>query len=183
MREDMPDVDDLPAVLDHRDQPVLVAADVEHRESIHGIGMRKVGAEIGQMVPRGSFGNAVPVQQRLQRIRVRLRELVDRRLADDAHHLKVTKTVTAAQVQLPGGSDTEEVSASHGTRASPRADFQQVCLKGADLTGTNLEGINLSGAILSGQNLSKLTNSTPAEPTCAEPISAESTSADRTSAD
>ena len=102
MREDMPDVDDLPAVLDHRDQPVPVAADVEHRESIHGIGMRKVGADIGQMSPCGPLGYAMPVQQRLQRVFVRLRELVDRRLADDPHHLKVTKTVTAAQGQFPG---------------------------------------------------------------------------------
>lgn len=94
MREDMPDVDDLPAVFDHRDQPVLVAADVEHRESIHGIGMRKINADIGQMFPRGAFGYAVQVQKRLQCVLVRLREFVDRRLADNSHCLKVTKTVT-----------------------------------------------------------------------------------------
>ena len=97
MREDVPDVDDLPSVLDHRDQPILVAADVEHRESIHGIAVREVGADIGQMPPSGSLGYAVPVQQRLQRVLVRLAEFGDRRLTDDPHRLKVTKTVTAVQ--------------------------------------------------------------------------------------
>lgn len=100
----MPDVDDLPAVLDHQDQPVLVPTNVEHRESIRGIGMREVGADIGQMSPCGSFGYAMPVQQRFQRVPVRLAELVDGRLTDDPHCLEVTKTVTAVQEQIAGGS-------------------------------------------------------------------------------
>lgn len=104
MREDMPDIDDLPSVLDHRNQPVLVAADVEHSEGIHGIGVRKVGADIGQMSPSGSLGYAMAVQQRLQRVLVRLRELVDRRVANDSHYLKVTKTVTSAQGQTSASS-------------------------------------------------------------------------------
>jgi hypothetical protein len=31
MREDVADVNDPPSVLDHRDEPVLVSADVENR--------------------------------------------------------------------------------------------------------------------------------------------------------
>jgi hypothetical protein len=34
-RENVPDADDLPSVLDRRDGPVFVAADVEHRESAY----------------------------------------------------------------------------------------------------------------------------------------------------
>ena len=100
MREDVPDVDDLPSVLDHRDEPVLVSADVEHRESAHSIGMRKVGADIGHMFPYGPLGHAVPIQQRLQRVLMCLAELGDRSFADDPHRLKVTKTVTAVQEEV-----------------------------------------------------------------------------------
>lgn len=47
VRQDMTDVDDVPAVLDDRDQPVLVSTDVEHRERIRGIAVRKFCADIG----------------------------------------------------------------------------------------------------------------------------------------
>lgn len=97
MREGVPDVDDLPSVLDHRDEPILVSADVEHRENAHSIGVRKVGSDIGQMSPCGSLGYNVPIQQRLQRIFVCLAEFGDRSLTDDPHRLKVTKMVTAVQ--------------------------------------------------------------------------------------
>ena len=62
MREDVADVNDPPSVLDRRDEPVPVSADVENREDVHCIGVRKVGADIHQMSPGGSPGYAVPVQ-------------------------------------------------------------------------------------------------------------------------
>ena len=97
MREDVPDIDDPPSVLDRRDEPILVSPDVEHRESIHSIGVRKVGTDIGQMSPCGSLGYAVPMQQRLQRALVGIAEFGDRSLTDDSHRPKVTKTVTSVQ--------------------------------------------------------------------------------------
>jgi hypothetical protein len=35
MREDVADVNDPPSVPDHRDEPVLISADVENRENVH----------------------------------------------------------------------------------------------------------------------------------------------------
>jgi hypothetical protein len=87
MREDVADVNDPPSVLDHRDEPVLVSADVENRENIHCIGVRKVGADIDQMFPGGSLGYAVPVQQRFHRVLVRIAEFGDCRFTDDPHAL------------------------------------------------------------------------------------------------
>ena len=70
MREDVPDIDDPPLVLDYRDEPIFVASNVERRESTYGVGVRKVGTDIGQMAPYGSLGYAVPMQQRLERVMV-----------------------------------------------------------------------------------------------------------------
>src|SRR5579863_1130658 len=99
MREDVPDVDALPSVLDHRDERVLVSADVEHRESAHSIGIRKAGTDSCQMPPCSSLGYAVPIQQRLQRVLMCLAEFGDRSLTDHPHPLKVTKTVTRHRTQ------------------------------------------------------------------------------------
>src|SRR5579863_316112 len=110
MREDVPDVDDLPSVLDRRDEPILISADVEYRERARCIGVRKVGTDIGQMSPCGSLGYAVPMQQRLQRVLVRLAKFGDRHLTDDPHRLKVTKTVTISQ---------REVVSAVGGRSEP----------------------------------------------------------------
>lgn len=101
MREDVADVDDLPSILDHRDKPALVSAGIEHRENVHGAGVRKIGADIDQAPPGGSRGYTVPVQQRLQRVLVRLAEFGDCRLTNDPHPLKVTKTVTARAREHP----------------------------------------------------------------------------------
>ena len=68
MREDVPDIDDLPSVLEYRDEPIFVASNVEHRESSYRVGVRKVGTDIGQMSPYGSLGYAVPMQKRFQRV-------------------------------------------------------------------------------------------------------------------
>ena len=87
MHEDVADVNDPPPVLHHRDEPVLVSADVENRENIHCIGVRKVGADIDQMSPGGPLGYAVPVQQRFHGVFVRFAEFVDCRFADDPHVL------------------------------------------------------------------------------------------------
>jgi hypothetical protein len=47
MREDVPYIDNVPSVLVHRDQPVLVSPDIEHRENAHCVGVGKVGTDIG----------------------------------------------------------------------------------------------------------------------------------------
>ena len=97
MREDVPDIDDLPSVLEYRDEPIFVASNVEHRESTYRVGVRKVGTDIGQMSPYGSLGYAVPMQKRFQRVMVCFAEFGNSSLTDDPHCLKVTKTVTAVQ--------------------------------------------------------------------------------------
>jgi len=103
MCEYVADIDDLPSILDHRDQPVFVAANVEDREPIHGVGVRKIRTDIDQMFPGGSFRYAVPVQQGFDRIFVHLNELRDRCFTDDPHYSNVTKTVTTAQ-DLPAAA-------------------------------------------------------------------------------
>ena len=70
MREDVPDIDDLPSVLEYRDEPIFVASNVEHRESTYRVGVRKVGADIGQMSPSGSLGYPGPMQKRFQCVMV-----------------------------------------------------------------------------------------------------------------
>ena len=42
MCEDVPDIDDLPMVLEYRDEPIFVASNVEHSESTYRVGVRKV---------------------------------------------------------------------------------------------------------------------------------------------
>jgi hypothetical protein len=102
VREDVAEVDDPPPVLNHRNEPVLVAADVEHRENTDWIGVRKIGPDIDQMSPGGSLGYAMPVQQRFQRVLVLSSEFGDGRLANYPHGLQVTKTVTTAQAHKLG---------------------------------------------------------------------------------
>ena len=100
MCEDVPDIDDLPLVLEYRDEPIFVASHVEHSEITYRVGVRKVDTNIGQMSPNGSLGYAVPMQQRFQSVRLSLAAFGDRRFTDDPHYLKVTKTVTTVQQQL-----------------------------------------------------------------------------------
>jgi hypothetical protein len=83
----MPDVDDLPPVLDERNQPVLIAADVKYREITDSIGVREVSADIGQMIPCRPPGDSVPVKQRRQCIVVPFAEFDDCCLADDPHYV------------------------------------------------------------------------------------------------
>ena len=85
MREDVADVDDSPSVLDRRDEPELISADVKNRENVRCIWVRKVGAHSDQMPPGSSLGYAVPVQQRLHRVSVRFAEFSDCRFTDDPH--------------------------------------------------------------------------------------------------
>jgi hypothetical protein len=87
--EDVPDIDDLPSVLDRGDQPIGISFDIEHRESSYCIRVRKVSANIRQVSPGGSLGDAVPMQQSLQRILVDRTEFRDRGLADDPHNSKL----------------------------------------------------------------------------------------------
>ena len=42
MRENVANIDHLPAVLDYRDDPVLVAADIQHGENVHRIGVPEI---------------------------------------------------------------------------------------------------------------------------------------------
>ncbi len=102
MRQDVPDVDHLPAVFDRGDKPVLVAPDIEHRERTHHVRVRKIFARLHQTLPSSPLGNPVPVHERLQRSAVCPGKLGDRRLADDPHSPKVTKMVTGYQAARQG---------------------------------------------------------------------------------
>src|ERR1017187_10566805 len=85
MREDVANIDHLPAVLDHRDEPVFVAADIENGKDAYRIGMPEIFAHIHETLPRGALGDQIPMHQRLQGVFVNSCELGNGRLADDPH--------------------------------------------------------------------------------------------------
>jgi hypothetical protein len=98
MREDMPNIDYLPAVLDYGDEPVFVAADIEYGKKLHRIGVPEIFAHLNETLPPGALGDQVPMHQGLQSVFVISCELANGRLADDPHIPKVTKMVTLGQV-------------------------------------------------------------------------------------
>jgi len=63
VREDLPDVDNVPSVFNSGDQAVFVARDVENRKALYAIGMWEILAYIDQIRPGGAFGQMVPVKQ------------------------------------------------------------------------------------------------------------------------
>jgi hypothetical protein len=83
MGENVADVDYLPVIADHGNEPVFVASDVEHRERLHEIGMREVPPHVGQAPPTSSLGHVIPVQQRLQAIGMLFGKFPNDRLTDD----------------------------------------------------------------------------------------------------
>jgi hypothetical protein len=91
MREDMPKVDDLPSIFDDRDKPILVAGDVKHRENSDRIRMPKILARFRRIRPSGALRYQVPVQQRLQGVRVAFGELGDSGFTDDPQMIRLPK--------------------------------------------------------------------------------------------
>jgi hypothetical protein len=91
MCEDVADIDDLTSILNHRDEPALISADVENRENIHHVGVRKIRADVGDVSPCSALGYAEPQQERFHGILMRAAEFGDRRLADDPDVLKLPK--------------------------------------------------------------------------------------------
>ena len=60
----MPDINPLAIVVDHRDQPVLVPADVEHHELVNLIDLlAEHRANVIETVPFGMFGGLMPRSQ------------------------------------------------------------------------------------------------------------------------
>jgi hypothetical protein len=68
MSEDVQDEHTFRFVIDPRDQPVVVAMDVEHSPAAHDVRVREVTSYIGQRAPGRSPGDPLPVHQRDQRI-------------------------------------------------------------------------------------------------------------------
>jgi len=85
VRENVPDIDDLPPVFDYRDEPILVSTDIKHGEVIHSVSVREVLSNVRQMPPGGAFRDHIPVQQRFESASVPRAEFRNRRLADDPH--------------------------------------------------------------------------------------------------
>jgi hypothetical protein len=85
LREDVANIDRLPAVLNHRDEPVFVAADIEYRKKVHRIGVPEIFAHVHETLPPGALGDQIPVHQGLQGVFVNSCELGNGRLADDPH--------------------------------------------------------------------------------------------------
>jgi hypothetical protein len=85
MREDVQNEHAPGPVIDSRDQPIVVAMDIEHSSSAHDVRMREVSPYIGQRPPVCSSGDPIPVHQRDQRIPMPFGKLEDGWLADDAH--------------------------------------------------------------------------------------------------
>jgi hypothetical protein len=91
VREDIPNVNYLPAVFDHGDEPVLVAADSEYGEQSRCVGVPKVFSGILKAGPGCTLGDEIPMHQRLQSVLVHSRELGYCRFADDPHFCKSPK--------------------------------------------------------------------------------------------
>jgi hypothetical protein len=85
VRENVPDIDDLPPVFDYRDEPILVSTDIKHGEVIHSVSVREVLSNVRQMPPGGAFRDHIPVQKRFESTPVPRAEFRNRRLADDPH--------------------------------------------------------------------------------------------------
>ena len=85
MREDAQDEDPAGAVVNSRDQAILVAFDVKHRSSADDVRMAKIASDVGQALPLGSLRDSVPVHQRNVGVGVLPGEIKDRSLADHPH--------------------------------------------------------------------------------------------------
>lgn len=77
MRQDVPDVQLLPIVMNGSDQPELVSPDVEDRKLIDLISRRKGPPQVDEGRIVGLTHNREPVLQRNSRVRVGLREVFE----------------------------------------------------------------------------------------------------------
>ena len=66
MRKNVPDVHDLPTILDDCDEPVFVATDVEHGEHSDQIRVREVLMHIREIFPLGASRHQVLMHQGFQ---------------------------------------------------------------------------------------------------------------------
>jgi hypothetical protein len=89
MREDFPDIDYLPTIFDHGNQPVFVACNVEHRQDSDRVCVREVEFDFGDIFPGRTLGDPIPVHQGLDGFRPLRHELRNRGLADDPHIMKL----------------------------------------------------------------------------------------------
>ena len=60
MGEDVKNEDAFGPVVDTRDQPIVVAVNIEHGSSPHDVGMREVAPRFRQRAPIRSLGDTVP---------------------------------------------------------------------------------------------------------------------------
>jgi hypothetical protein len=85
VRQDVPDVQLLPIVMNGRDQPELVSPDVEDRKLIYLISRRKGHPQFDEGRIVGLTHNHEPVLQRNSRVRMGLREVFEALSRDDMH--------------------------------------------------------------------------------------------------
>jgi hypothetical protein len=78
-------------VVHSRDQPIVVAMNIEHGPSTHDVRMREVTPYIGQRAPVRSPGDPIPVHERDQRIAVPLRKFENGWFADHPHAISLQK--------------------------------------------------------------------------------------------
>src|SRR5438552_17841652 len=82
MREDVLDIDNLPAIVNERDQTILVSAYVEHRQVTYEIRRPDGRLQLAGVAPHGSFNRIRPVFQPVNGLREPLAEIPNPPLAD-----------------------------------------------------------------------------------------------------
>jgi hypothetical protein len=90
MSQDETHEQNLVRVIDSRNQPVLIAADVEDSAIPDRISVREVLARFRQVLPPRGFGDSPPVFERSLRVGMFLPELPQGSFADDMHLVSST---------------------------------------------------------------------------------------------
>jgi len=85
VRQNVPDVQLLPVVMNGCDQPELVSPDIEDRKPIYLIRRRKGFPQVDEGRIVGLTHNREPVLQRHSRVRMGMREVVEALPRDNMH--------------------------------------------------------------------------------------------------
>ena len=83
----------VPVVVDRSDQAVLVASDIEHRQTVHVVGTGKRRSQVVEICEALAFHRAIPRLQRTFSVWMCRPEVDKGRLGDDVHDELYTKKV------------------------------------------------------------------------------------------
>jgi hypothetical protein len=86
VRKDVQDEHSFSRVIDSRDEPVVIAMNVEYRPASDYIRMSEILPHVSQRSPVGPSGDSIPVHEWNERVRMPLGESEQRRTAEHPHY-------------------------------------------------------------------------------------------------